>query len=102
MHEARCRACGRRGYTFLSRAHLVPKGQRGDDIDANIIPLCGNGTTGCHGALTDHHKASAPSRLEGEPWTVIASAVRATLRLTEVNYVLEKKGQDWLNRVYPR
>jgi hypothetical protein len=100
--EGRCRACGLATRSYLTRAHLVPRGQRGDDVDENIIPLCGSGTTGCHGALTDHHKASWPSLLEGASWHQVASAVRATLRLEEEKYILDKKGAEWLGRVYPR
>ncbi len=87
--EGRCRVCGtRRG---LNRAHLVAKGQRGDDVAANIVPLCGSGTAGCHGALTDHRRG----------WETVAGILRARLRPDELAYVLEKKGQDWLDRVYP-
>jgi len=99
--EGRCRACGVVGRDRLNRAHLVPKGQRGDDVPQNIVPLCGSGTTGCHGALTDHHRASAPSRLEGQEWTVVAAALRAKLLPEEVDYIKGKKGLLWLNRVYP-
>lgn len=99
--EGKCRACGLRVPRLLSRAHLVPKGQRGDDIDANIVPLCGDGTRGCHGALTDHHNASWPSLLMGWPWTSVASALRRRLSHEEREYILGKKGEDWLSRVYP-
>ena len=101
QREGRCRACGVYGVQQLNRAHLVPKGQRGDDVDANIVPLCGSGTTGCHGALTDHHLATAPSLLKGRPWEFVASALRGRLTDEEVEYVVAKKGADWLNRHYP-
>jgi hypothetical protein len=97
--ERRCRACGSRQQ--LSRAHIVPKGQRGDDVDANIVPLCGGGTDGCHGSLTSHHAATYPSWLEGQEWQAVASALRDNLRDDEIAYVLRKKGESWLNRVYP-
>lgn len=88
--EGRCRCCGR---TWgLNRMHLVPKGQGGDDVDDNIAPGCGSGTTGCHGALTAHTRE----------WRVIASQLRASLTDAEVAYILQKKGQDWLDRTYPR
>ena len=97
--EGRCRVCGSRW--AISRAHLVPKGQRGDDIDDNIVPLCGGGTDGCHGSLTDHHLASWPSLLTGVEWTAIAALLRERLSSDEEGYILQKKGIDWLNRVYP-
>lgn len=100
LAEGECRACGQRN--FLSRAHLVAKGQRGDDVEANIVPLCGDGTRGCHGSLTDHHPAGWPSRLVGKDWRFVASVLRGKLREDELEYVLAKKGADWLDRVYPK
>jgi len=88
--QGRCRACGRGGP--LNRAHLVPKGQRGDDVDENIVPLCGSGSTGCHGALTDHRNG----------WLLVAAALRADLTADEIAYCIQKKGEDWLDRTYPR
>ena len=93
--EGRCRACGRvpSGHLLdsLNRAHLVPKGQRGDDVDENIIPLCGSGTSGCHGKVTTHSPG----------WEPVAARVRRRLQPEEKAYVLAKKGLEWLNRVYP-
>jgi hypothetical protein len=76
----------------LNRAHLVPKGQGGDDVDANIVPLCGSGVTGCHGSLTTHDKH----------WRTVSAALRENLLDSELEYVMRKKGPDWLDRVYPR
>jgi hypothetical protein len=86
---------------MLNRAHLVPRSQRGDDIEANIVPLCGSGTQGCHGALTDHHPATWPSLLAGRDWRAVASYLRRNLSGIEKSYVRSKKGQAWLDRVYP-
>ncbi len=98
--EGRCRGCG--GNRRLNRAHIVPKGQRGDDVDANLIPLCGSGTSGCHGAMTDHHHATEPSLLKGAHWLLVAARVRESLTSEERSYVVEKKGALWLERVYPK
>lgn len=87
--EGRCRACGIQGP--LNRAHLVARGQRGDDVPENIVPLCGSGTWGCHGALTDHRPG----------WPLIAANLRENLTQVEIDYCVAKKGWDWLNRVYP-
>lgn len=48
-----CVVCGDRGATGH---HVVAKGSPhfGDDIDANIVTVCGSGTTGCHGAVERH------------------------------------------------
>ena len=87
--EGRCRCCGRAW--SLNRAHLVARGQGGDDVDDNIVPLCGSGTTGCHGALTAHTR----------DWRIVAARLRENLTPAEVAYCVEKKSQDWLDRTYP-
>jgi len=93
--EGRCRACGRvpSGHLLdaLNRAHLVPRGQGGDDVDANIVGLCGSGTSGCHGALHDHRRG----------WEQVAARLRASLRPEEIEYVDFKKGRWWLDKHYP-
>lgn len=93
--EGRCRACGRvpSGHPLdaLNRAHLVPRGQGGDDVDANIVPLCGSGSSGCHGLLHSHARG----------WLVVAAALRRRLLPEEAAYVEAKKGRGWLDRAYP-
>jgi hypothetical protein len=101
QRERRCRACGQRRLHYIHRMHLVGKGVGGDDVDENIVPGCGSGTTGCHGALHDHGAVSYPSLLRGKPWTAVAAALRANLRPDEVGYVLLKKGSDYLEGHYP-
>ena len=90
LMEGRCRCCGRTW--SLNRMHLVPKGQGGDDVDDNIAPGCGSGTTGCHGALTAHTR----------DWRIVAARLRENQTADEIAYCLAKKGQDWLDRTYPR
>lgn len=94
--EARCRACGYVG-SDLSRAHLVGKGVRGDDVDANIIPLCGGGNTGCHGAFDGQTEvATEPSLLRGRDRRFVAS--RIALHADEYEYCLDKKGLEWTSK----
>lgn len=31
--------------------HVIPKSASGDDVEANLVALCGSGTTGCHGRI---------------------------------------------------
>lgn len=83
-----CRCCGGKRESFH---HLVPRSQRGDDVAANVVSLCGSGTTGCHGILTQ--------RLAG--WQVVAAAIRHSLTPLEERYVVAKKGRWWLDREYP-
>lgn len=83
-----CRGCGGQGESFH---HLVPRSLRGDDVEANLVPVCGHGTAGCHGALENHVGG----------WEEIAHAVRHSLTPLELQYVAAKKGRGWLDRYYP-
>lgn len=33
--------------------HVYPRGQGGDDLEANLVGLCGHGTAGHHGLIED-------------------------------------------------
>jgi hypothetical protein len=97
QRERACRVCGD---TRVSRHHLVGRGVGGDDVEANIVPVCGDGVLGCHGGLTDGHQrlgADGVLRTGRE----IRVVLRAKLRPEEVAYVLDTKGADWLDRTYP-
>lgn len=83
-----CRGCGGAGESFH---HLVPRSLRGDDVEANVVPLCGHGTKGCHGVLENHTGG----------WEEVAHAVRHSLTPLEVAYVKTKKSRAWLERYYP-
>jgi len=84
--EGRCRICGApaTGPLGLTRHHLVPRSQQGDDVDDNIVPLCGDGTRGCH-AEVEFRTAGYRARL------------RAKLTPDELAYIIDKKGASWLN-----
>jgi hypothetical protein len=85
-----CRGCGTTTGKITGH-HMVPKSLGGDDVAANIIPLCGSGTQGCHGAIEDHNPG----------WEAIATAVRESLSPLELQYALAKKGRYWLDRYLP-
>lgn len=90
--EGKCRLCGAAAaIRGLTRHHLVPRGQRGDDISDNIIPLCGDGTRGCHAEVEYRTKGYRPR-------------LRRKLTADELAYIIDKKGASWLNspRGYPR
>lgn len=92
LREGRCRLCGGTGgaYAFyITRHHLIKKSQGGDDIDANIVPLCGHGTAGCHGDV-EAYRGDARQRL------------RHKLQPEEVLYIVAKESREWLNTHYPK
>lgn len=93
MHRAfrgvPCRACGRR--PFESLHHVYPRGQGGDDVVVNLFPVCGSGTTGCHGLIESHDR-------------VTRARVRANLNDANRLYLTYKLGhgaQAWLDSQYP-
>lgn len=57
-----CRVCGTTGN--ITFHHLTPKSLGGDDQAANIVPLCGSGTTGCHGLIEARDKAACKALRE--------------------------------------
>lgn len=89
--EGRCRACGRSYGIGVSMHHLVNRSQGGDDVADNLVPLCGDGTRGCHGALTDHRRG----------WERIAAALRHNLTPAEKRYIITHKSAEWLDTHYP-
>lgn len=83
--NVRCAVCGD---PSQSAHHVVRRSQGGDDVLANLVGLCGHGTRGCHG-LVERRKPEA------------LAAVRRALTVDQLAYVLERKGQAWLDRAYP-
>jgi hypothetical protein len=107
--EGKCRACGkvlatvRQGaheLAALNRAHLVAKGVRGDDVPANIIPLGGSGTTGCHGIQTSRNPGRNCHGVQ-TPYEQVVQAIRRTMRPEERQYIIAKKSRAWLEQHYP-
>lgn len=100
LARPRCAACGARA---TNCHHVLGRPQGGDDVDVNLVPLCGSGSQGCHGALHGN-----PYVAEGERW----DAARVTSRIgvwiarhpETVAYVLERlgdePGRDYLRRRY--
>jgi hypothetical protein len=86
--DARCVVCGD---PAESLHHIVRKGggNRGDDVPANLAPVCGDGVRGCHGLIEARHRPTL-------------SALRHALTVGQLAYVLEKRGEAWLNRAYPK
>ena len=58
LHWRSCALCGSTGYSFVGHyigrsLHHISNKPR-DDVKANLIMLCGDGTHGCHGLITMH------------------------------------------------
>lgn len=75
--------------------HVVPRGSPnfGDDVAANIVPLCGDGTRGCHGDV-EARRNQAREKLgaylqESRPDTI-----------AYVRKKIEPGGDAWLERHY--
>lgn len=71
--------------------HVYPRGQGGDDVIVNLVPLCGSGTTGCHG-LIEARDARARATLREN----FSDAHRWYL-----TYKLGFGAEAWLDRNYP-
>ncbi|MCR4338582.1 MAG: HNH endonuclease [Gemmatimonadaceae bacterium] len=79
-----CRSC--QSTDRIEFHHVVPRSLRGDDLPANVVPLCQD----CHGAW----ERKTPG------WEEIAHAIRASLTPLERQYVVAKKGKRFLDRYY--
>ena len=50
-----CCICGN---VLFSVHHVLKRLQGGDDVKENLVPLCGSGTTGCHGDVEGAERAA--------------------------------------------
>ena len=82
--EGRCRLTG--SPLYLTRFHLVGRDLGGDDVDDNIIPL----NQLAHDEW--EHGPNGKTRLGPHIWDV--------LRPAEKDYVLQKKGPEFVRRYY--
>lgn len=90
LRPGTCSVCGEGNATLH---HVVPKKPHGgDDVEENLVWLCGTGTTGCHGKV-EHH--DGPTRL------ALGQHIKAR-RPDVVDYVGRKfpLEADWLRRTY--
>lgn len=100
--EGRCRVCGHvptdHPLDKLNRMHVVPKGIGGDDVDENIVPGCGSGTTGCHGLLTSARED--PHHPRGMTVAGARAGLLASLEDDERAYAERTKHEGWLESYY--
>ncbi len=93
IHEFFAHApCVHCGMAHRSLHHILPRSQGGDDVIVNLAPLCGSGTTGCHGLLEGH----------GAGWERVAASVRQYVMVDNDRrgYQEDKAGESF-NRRYP-
>jgi len=83
-----CVLCGEPGTLH----HIYPKGQGGDDVEENLIGLCGSGTTGCHGLITGEDEIT---RRDLGQYLLLQ-------RPDAISYIISKLGEEagkaWLAR----
>lgn len=90
--------CGRRA---KSLHHLVNRTQGGsDDVDM-LVPLAGDGTTLCHGAITTGNRTYDLRTSEYIDPRDVRVGIRAHMGERHVKAVLAVKSLDWLDRYYP-
>lgn len=86
------RTCGICGHRSETGHHVISRKQGGDDVLANIVPLCGSGTTGCHGRIENEEIGARK----------VLGAHLVENRPDVIEYVREKLGpvqaHDWLRR----
>jgi 5-methylcytosine-specific restriction endonuclease McrA len=83
-----CSVCGG---TWDSLHHILPRSKGGDDVAVNLAPVCGSGTTGCHGRLEDRDpmaRAKLRASLTGPNYAYL-------------HYRLGETWEAWLDRRYP-
>lgn len=85
-----CVLCG----NPASLHHIYPKGQGGDDVESNLVALCGSGTTGHHGLIED-----------GDVVTRIALGSFLYIERPDFFFYLqgklgEEEGREWLRQRY--
>jgi hypothetical protein len=80
-----CQLCG--ALQPLSAHHIIPRSQGGDDVEANVACLCGDGTRGCHGRVEDSPHARHRLRLVMTP--------------AQIAYGVGKVGAERFERRYP-
>lgn len=78
-----CRACSFRAPQAIDPHHLVFRSDGGDDVAANIVPICRQ----CHDAL--HQRSPAIGRL-----------LLTRLSDAEYAYMIQRGGEDYPERAY--
>jgi 5-methylcytosine-specific restriction endonuclease McrA len=67
--------------------HILPRSLGGDDTGANVVRLCGSGTTGCHGLVESRDQAAL-------------SGLASSLTDAEYAYIVGKLGEGANERLF--
>lgn len=86
-----CAACGRRG---ADGHHVLPKDRGGDDVEANVVSLCGSGTSRCHGAHHGNPYVENGERRDAEWVNVRIGRTLDRERPDTISYLVGKLGND--------
>lgn len=96
-----CAACGK---PPANGHHVLPKGEGGDDVEANIVMVCGSGSWRCHGALHGSPYQDGARRWETAEVYAAVGAFLLARRPDTIEYVLTKlgwsAGREYLARRY--
>ena len=95
--------CNRR---IESHHHLIPRGQGGDDVISNLVGLYGDGTRGCHGALTSANRVNDGRNFPSGKtrWITpdeVRRGIRRNLRPDQIQYITNREGAWYLDKHYP-
>lgn len=85
VHGKNCTLCNEWARTMH---HLVPRSLGGEDVLENVVPVCGDGTRGCHGLL----EANDPEARR---------ALRKKLLGCHTDYITMTKSPHFLDLYYP-
>lgn len=87
--------------------HVVPRSQGGDDVEANLVEVCGSGTTGCHGATETGERCVDADGTAHDP-DVVNARIRRFVAESHGHclYLVKKLGgpdqaRSFLDRYYP-
>lgn len=97
--QGRCEACGRQPAQGVH--HRQPRSAGGSWSPANLLDLCGSGTTGCHGLVEAHLDPIGPARTPDVSTYELGLHVRRGQNPADVpvrlNHPVYGAGWWWLN-----